>query len=54
MRLGTHQVALYTVALALKELGVYPVEALEAAATLRPSELATENAKTIRAATTAG
>jgi 2-oxoglutarate ferredoxin oxidoreductase subunit beta len=53
-RLGSHQVALYTVALALKELGVFPVEALEAAATLRPGELATENAKTIRAATTSG
>jgi hypothetical protein len=33
---------------------VYPVEALEAAATLRPGEFATDNAKTIRAATTAG
>jgi hypothetical protein len=54
MRLGTHQVALYTVALALKELGVYPVEALEAAAALRPGELATDNAKTIRAATAPG
>jgi len=54
MRLGAGQVALYTVALALKELGVFPVEALEAAAMLRPGELATDNAKTIRAATAAG
>jgi hypothetical protein len=54
MRLGAGQVALYAVALAMKELGVYPVEALEAAAALRPGELATDNAKTIRAATAPG
>ena len=45
------QVALYCVALAIKKLGVIPVEALEAAATLRPSDHANEIAATVRAAT---
>ena len=53
-RLGSGQVSLYSVAFALKELGVFPVEALEAAAALRPGEHASDNAKTIRAAATAG
>jgi hypothetical protein len=48
MRVGAGQVALYCTALALKELGVIPVEALEAAATLRPSEHAEENVATVR------
>ncbi len=51
VRLGAGQVALYCVALALKELGVFPVEALEGAATLSPSGHAADNAKTVRAAT---
>lgn len=53
-RLGSGQVSLYSVAFALKELGVFPVEALEAAAAVRPGEHASDNAKTIRAAATAG
>ena len=51
IRLPGGQVALYCTSLALEELGVMPVEALEAAATLRESEHDEENAKTIRAAT---
>ena len=51
MRLGAGQVALYCTALAMKELGVMPVDALEAAATLRSSEHAADNVATIRAAT---
>jgi pyruvate/2-oxoacid:ferredoxin oxidoreductase beta subunit/Pyruvate/2-oxoacid:ferredoxin oxidoreductase gamma subunit len=54
MRLNAGQVALYCTAFALKELGVMPVEALEAAATLRPGEHAEQNAATIRAATGTG
>jgi pyruvate/2-oxoacid:ferredoxin oxidoreductase beta subunit len=51
VRVGAGRVALYTVAHALKLLGVIPVEALEAAATLRPSEHADANVETIRGAT---
>jgi len=54
LRLGAGQVALYCTALALKELCVMPVEALEAAATLRPGEHAELNAATIRAASGTG
>jgi pyruvate/2-oxoacid:ferredoxin oxidoreductase beta subunit len=54
IRLPGGQVALYCTSLALKELGVMPVEALEAAATLRESEHSEENAKTIAAATRTG
>ena len=43
-------VALYCIARALKDLGVFPVEALEAAAGLWPSEHAEKNADAIRAA----
>lgn len=50
VRMMSGQLALYCTALALKELGVMPVEALEAAATLRESEHAEQNAKTITAA----
>ena len=50
VRLSAGRVTLYAVARALKLLGVIPVEALEAAATLRPSEHAEERVKTIRAA----
>jgi 2-oxoglutarate ferredoxin oxidoreductase subunit beta len=50
VRVGAGRIALYTVAHALKLLGVIPVEALEAAATLRPSEHAEANAETIRGA----
>jgi len=49
-RLGSGQVALFCVSVALKELGVVSVEALEAAADLRPSEHSVANAATIRAA----
>jgi 2-oxoglutarate ferredoxin oxidoreductase subunit beta len=54
IRLAAGQVALYCTAYALKELGVMPVEALAAAATLRASEHAADNAATIRAATGTG
>ena len=50
MRLGAGQVSLYCASLALKQLGVFPVDALEAAAGLHASEHATANAATIRAA----
>jgi pyruvate/2-oxoacid:ferredoxin oxidoreductase beta subunit len=50
VRLSAGRVALYTVARALRLLGVIPVEALEAAATLRPSRHADDNVTTIRAA----
>jgi pyruvate/2-oxoacid:ferredoxin oxidoreductase beta subunit/Pyruvate/2-oxoacid:ferredoxin oxidoreductase gamma subunit len=49
VRLSAGQLALYSVAYALRDLGVIPVEALEAAATLRHSEHAAENVATIRA-----
>jgi 2-oxoglutarate ferredoxin oxidoreductase subunit beta len=51
MRIMSGQLALYCTSLALKELGVMPIEALEAAATLRESDHAEQNAKTIAAAT---
>ncbi len=50
VRLGAGRVALYTVVRALQELGVLPVEAFEAAATLHASRHADENMATIRAA----
>jgi len=49
-RLGKGSVALYCIAHALKALRVFPIEALEAAATLQPSEYAEKNADAIRAA----
>ena len=49
-RLGKGSVALYCIAHALKALRVFPIEALEAAATLQPSEYAEKNAEAIRAA----
>ena len=51
VRLGAGQVALYTVSRALKLLGLIPVPALEAAATLRSSDHAADNVATIHAAT---
>jgi pyruvate/2-oxoacid:ferredoxin oxidoreductase beta subunit len=50
VRVGPGRVALYTVARTLKLLGVIPVDALEAAATLRPSPHADDNVAMIRAA----
>jgi hypothetical protein len=50
VRLGAGRVALYTVARALKELGVISAEALEGAATSRPSKHSDDNVATIRAA----
>ncbi len=49
-RLGKGSVALYGIAHALKELHVFPIEALAAAATLSPSEHAEKNVEAIRAA----
>lgn len=49
VRLGAGRVALWAIAATLKQLGVLPVEALEAAATLRKSELAAEQLETVRA-----
>ena len=49
-RLGKGSTALYGIALALKELRVFPIEALEAAARLQSSEYAEKNADAIRAA----
>ncbi len=49
-RLGKGSTALYCIAHALKELRVFPIEALEAAATLQPSEYAEKNVDAIRAA----
>jgi len=49
-RLGKGSVALFCIAHALKELRVFPIAALEAAATLQPSEYAQKNAEAIRAA----
>jgi len=49
-RPGTGSLALYCIARALKEVGVFPIEALEAAATLQASEHAEESANAIRAA----
>lgn len=53
-RLGKGRIALYCIARALKALRVFPIEALEAAATLQPSEHAEENAEAIRAAVGTG
>jgi pyruvate/2-oxoacid:ferredoxin oxidoreductase beta subunit/Pyruvate/2-oxoacid:ferredoxin oxidoreductase gamma subunit len=50
VRLGKGSVALYCIAQALKELRVFPIEALEAAAMLQPSEHSEKNAAAIRAA----
>jgi len=50
VRLAAGRIALYTVARALKDLGVFAFEALEAAASLRASQHANENVETIRAA----
>jgi len=50
IKLAAGRVSLYCVARALKELGVIPTEALEAAAILRPGEHADENMETIRVA----
>ena len=49
-RSGKGGVALYCLARALNELGVVSIEAMEAAAGLRPSEHAEKNAEAIRAA----
>jgi 2-oxoglutarate/2-oxoacid ferredoxin oxidoreductase subunit beta len=49
-RLGKGGVALYCIAHALSQLRPFPIEALEAAATLRGSEHAEKNAEAIRAA----
>ena len=49
-RLGKGSVALYCVAHAMKQLRVFPIEALAAAARLQPSEYAETNADAIRAA----
>ena len=49
-RLGKGSVALHAIAHALKELAIFPTEALLAAATLQESEYAERNAETIRAA----
>ena len=49
-RLGKGSTALYCIALALKELRVFPIEALDAAARLQSSEYAEKNADAIRAA----
>lgn len=50
LRLGPGRQALYVVARALDRLGLLPAEALPAAAGLRPSAHATENAETLAAA----
>lgn len=50
IRLDKGRVALYCIAQTLKELAVFPVDALKAAALLQPSEHAEKNAETIRAA----
>jgi Pyruvate/2-oxoacid:ferredoxin oxidoreductase gamma subunit len=49
-RLGKGSVALYCIARALKELRVFPIEALGAAVMLQPSQYAEKNAEAIRAA----
>ncbi len=49
-RLGKGGVALFCIAHALRELRVFPIEALEAAARLTTSEYADKNAEAIRAA----
>ena len=49
-RLGKSSLALYCIAHALKQLSVFPIEALEAAATLQPSAHAEKNAEAVRAA----
>ena len=46
-RLGKGSVALYCIAHALKELRVFPIEALTAAAMLQPSAHAEKNADAI-------
>lgn len=49
VRLGPGRVALWAIAATLKQLDLLPVEALEAAATLRKSEHAAEQLETVRA-----
>ena len=49
-RLGKDSVVLYCIAHALKELRVFPIEALAAAAMRQPSAHAEKNADAIRAA----
>ena len=49
-RLGKGSLALFCIAHALKELQVFPIEALAAAAMLQPSQYAEQNTDTIRAA----
>ena len=49
-RLGKDVVALYCIAQALKELRIFPIEALVTAAMLQPSAHAEKNAAAIRAA----
>ena len=48
--LGKGSTALYSIAWALRELGVLPIEALLAAATRQGSQYAEKNAEAIRAA----
>ena len=50
VKLAAGRVSLYCITKALKELGVIPIESLEAAATLRPGEHAGEKMETIQAA----
>lgn len=49
-RLGKDVVALYCIVGALKDLRLFPIEALAAAAMLQPSEHAEKDAEAIRAA----
>jgi hypothetical protein len=50
VKLAAGRVSLYCVARALKELGVIPLEALEAAATQRGGERSADSVETIRLA----
>lgn len=50
LKLGAGRVSLYCVASALKQLGILPLESLQSAALLRPSERTDEILETIRAA----
>lgn len=50
IRLSKGGIALYAIASAIRELGILPIEALEAAGTLQPSEHAEKNVEAIRAA----
>ena len=50
VRLSVGRVALYAITRAMKELGIFPAEALEAAARLRPARHTEENLATIKAA----